>query len=36
MPGGDIYIVETGSEEAHLVIRGVPESTTYSTPILRP
>ena len=36
MPGGNIYIVETGSEDAQLVIRGTPGVRTYSSPTIRP
>lgn len=36
MPGGDIYLVETASEDAHIAIRGIPGVRSYSSPALRP
>jgi hypothetical protein len=34
--GGDVYLVETGHEDAQILVRGVPGRLSYSSPVLGP
>jgi hypothetical protein len=35
-PGGDVYVVEVGSNDARLLRKGIPGEVSYSSPVARP